>query len=54
MVSNWVSNEEKMAINKINDSVGKKIVEALKMQAPEESTKMNKWKKKFKITMSCF
>lgn len=39
MVSNWVSNEEKMAINKINDSVGKKIVEALKMQAPEESTK---------------
>lgn len=28
-----------MAINKINDSVGKKIVEALKMQAPEESTK---------------
>ena len=39
MVSNWVSNEEKMAINKINDSVGKKIVEALKMQAPEESAK---------------
>lgn len=39
MVSNWVSYEEKMAINKINDSVGKKIVEALKMQAPEESTK---------------
>lgn len=39
MVSNWVSNEEKMAINKINDSVGKKIVEALKMQAPEESTR---------------
>lgn len=28
-----------MATNKINDSVGKKIVEALKMQAPEESTK---------------
>lgn len=28
-----------MAINKINDSVGKKIVEALKMQAPEESTR---------------
>ena len=28
-----------MAINKINDSVGKKIVEALKMQAPEESAK---------------
>ena len=27
-----------MATNKINDSVGKKIVEALKMQAPEEST----------------
>ena len=42
MVSNWVSNEEKMAINKINDSVGKKIVEALKMQAPEESTKNEK------------
>lgn len=38
MVSNWVSNEEKMATNKINDSVGKKIVEALKMQAPEEAT----------------
>ena len=38
MESNWVSNEEKMATNKINDSVGKKIVEALKMQAPEEST----------------
>ena len=27
-----------MATNKINDSVGKKIVEALKMQAPEEAT----------------
>lgn len=37
MMFNWISYEEKMATNKINDSVGKRIVEALKMQVPETS-----------------